>query len=595
MQSNLNYGVIGNSTTAALISDKGSIEWLCFPYFDSPSVFASLLDKQKGGYFGFEVSEEYKITQSYVPHTNILSTEYNTGKDAFAVVDFMPCYHIDNEDGVYRPAEIYRYIRWIKGRPHFKVIYRPAPDYARGRVIVNQTPMFVESYSSSTDKYRQYLYSSLPLLEVMAGKTFTLEKDEFFLLSSNEKVIAVDIEREKLEYCRTLVYWLNWTNRTKKYRLYNDVIERSMLALKLMTFHNGAVLAAITTSLPEEAGGVRNWDYRFCWLRDASMSIETLFKTGHANAARKFMRFIQNCFVSEHNNFQIMYGIHGERKLTEVVLEHLFGYQNSRPVRIGNDAYHQRQNDSFGYLMDLIYQYYKLMAGPLNEIEDMWEMVRSIMLTVMEDWHKPDRGIWEIRGEEKHFVSSKVMCWVAMDRGEKIASLLGKYEYAQKWKDEAERIKEDVWRNGWKEEIQSFSQAYDNLDLDSSLLLMEAYGFLQADDIRYHKTVKAVQKELLHNGLMYRYNTHDDFGYPSSAFTICTFWLIRALFVIGEKDEARALFDEVLKCTNHVGLLSEDIHFETKELLGNFPQAYSHLAIINTAILFSEERKQLFF
>lgn len=595
MHHNLNYGVIGNCTTAALVSEKGYIEWLCFPYFDSPSVFAALLDEEKGGCFGFEVSGRCEITQSYVPHTNILSTEYHTDRGSFAVVDFMPCYHLNAGGDSYRPAEIYRYIRWIKGRPEFRVVYRPAPDYARGRVILNCTPLFVESYSVSSDKYRQYLYSSLPLDDVLAGRTFTLEKDEFFLLSGNEKVIPVDIEREKLEYCRTLVYWLNWTNQTRKYLLYNDVIERSMLALKLMTFTNGAVLAALTTSLPEEAGGVRNWDYRFCWLRDASMSIETLFRTGHADAARKFMRFIQNCFVSDHNNFQIMYGIHGERKLTEVILDHLSGYRDSRPVRIGNDAYHQRQNDSFGYLMDLICQYYRLMPGSLSEIEEMWEMVRTIMLTVTDDWHKPDRGIWEIRGEEKHFVSSKVMCWVAMDRGGKIAELLGKYDYAKRWKEEAEAIRNDVLLHGWKEEIQSFSQAYDNLDLDSSLLLMEVYGFIQADDIRYHKTVRAIRRELLHNGLMYRYNTHDDFGYPSSAFTICTFWMIRALYVIGEKDEARTLFDDVLKYTNHVGLLSEDINFETGELLGNFPQAYSHLAIVNTAILFSQERNQLSF
>lgn len=292
---------------------------------------------------------------------------------------------------------------------------------------------------------------------------------------------------------------------------------------------------------------------------------------------------------------EIKYGIRGERKLTEVILDHLSGYKNSKPVRIGNDAYHQRQNDSFGYLMDLIYQYYRLMPGTLDEIEDMWEMVKSIMMTVVEDWRKPDKGIWEIRGEGQHFVSSKVMCWVALDRGARIARILNKYENSRRWEEEADAIKADVMRNGWKEEIQSFSQAYGNLDLDSSLLLMEPYGFIDADDIRYHKTVKAVKKSLLHKGLMYRYNTHDDFGCPSSAFTICTFWLIRALYVIGEKNEARCLFDEILQYSNHLGLFSEDIDFETKEQLGNFPQAYSHLALVNTAVLFAEEDKRLIF
>lgn len=589
---NLNYGVIGNCCTAALVSEKGSIDWLCFPHFDSPSIFAALLDREKGGCFGFEVSEKYHTQQTYVPHTNILSTTFVSDGDEFVVMDFMPCYGLYETKEYYRPAEVYRYIRLVKGRPRFKVVYHPAPDYARGTAFCNVTSQYIETYSSSNNKDRQYLYSSLPLQAILDGTEFTLEKDEFFLLSYNEKVIPVDIEREKLEYCRTLVYWLNWTDRTKKFTLYNDIIERSLLTLKMMSFYNGAVMAAITTSLPEAVGEVRNWDYRFCWLRDASMSIETLFKIGHADAARSFMKFIQSTFTSGHT-YQIMYGIRGERKLTEVILEHLAGYKNSQPVRIGNDAYHQRQNDSFGYLMDLIYQYYQLMPGTLDEIEDMWEMVKSIMVTVTDDWRKPDKGIWEIRGEGQHFVSSKVMCWVALDRGARIAALLNKYDYNHRWEEEAAKIKEDVMLHGWKEEIQSFSQAYGNLDLDSSLLLMEPYGFIGADDIRYHKTVKAVRKALLHKGLMYRYNTHDDFGHPSSAFTICTFWLIRALFVIGEKDEARSLFDEILQYSNHLGLFSEDIDFETKEQLGNFPQAYSHLALVNTAVLFSEEDKKL--
>lgn len=263
---NLNYGVIGNCRTAALISEKGNIEWLCFPDFDSPSIFAALLDRDKGGCFGFEVSNEYHISQSYVPHTNILSTHFSSDEGEFVVLDFMPCYR-SYEKEHYLPAEIYRYIRWIKGTPRFKVNYNPAPDYARGKVIHNITDEYIETYCSSENKDRQYLYSSLSLQDIKQKKEITLQRDEFFLLSYNEKVIPIDIEREKLEHCRTLVYWLNWTNRTKKYSLYNDVIERSLLVLKLMSYYNGAVLAALTTSLPETVGDVRNWDYRFCWLR----------------------------------------------------------------------------------------------------------------------------------------------------------------------------------------------------------------------------------------------------------------------------------------------------------------------------------------
>lgn len=599
MKNNLNYGVIGNCRTAALISERGSIEWLCFPDFDSPSVFAALLDRTKGGSFGFDVPDGYAVRQSYVPHTNILSTRFASDEGEFEVLDYMPCYRSFEKEH-YLPAELYRYIHFVKGRPRFRIRYDPAPNYAQGEVRIRRTAGFIESYSSADNKDRQYLYSSIPLQAVAGREEIRLEKDEFLLLSYNEKVIPIDIEREKIEYCRTLVYWLNWTNRTnrtnrtRQYTCYNEVVERSMLVLKLLSYYNGAMLAALTTSLPETVGGVRNWDYRFCWLRDASMSIETMFRVGHTGAARRFMKFIQSSFMSRHD-YQIMYGIRGERKLTEVILEHLDGYKGSKPVRIGNDAYHQKQNDSFGYLMDLVWQYYRLMPGTLDEIEDMWEMVKSILATVAEEWRNPDKGIWEIRGEEQHFVSSKVMCWVALDRGARIAAKLGKEEFAARWREEAEAIRRDVMEHGWKSEIQSFSQAYGNLALDSSLLLMEPYGFIAANDPHYRKTVEAVRKALFRKGLMYRYNSEDDFGVPSSAFTMCTFWLIRALFVTGQHNEAKTLFSQVLRYGNHLGLFSEHLDFDTKEQLGNFPQAYSHLAIVNTALLFAEEQERLDF
>jgi len=593
MKNNLNYGVIGNCRTAALISERGSIEWLCFPDFDSPSVFAALLDRTKGGSFGFDVPDGYAVRQSYVPHTNILSTRFASDEGEFEVLDYMPCYRSFEKEH-YLPAELYRYIRFVKGRPRFRIRYDPAPNYAQGEVRIRRTAGFIESYSSADNKDRQYLYSSIPLQAVAGREEIRLEKDEFLLLSYNEKVIPIDIEREKIEYCRTLVYWLNWINRTRQYTCYNEVVERSMLVLKLLSYYNGAMLAALTTSLPETVGGVRNWDYRFCWLRDASMSIETMFRVGHTGAARRFMKFIQSSFMSRHD-YQIMYGIRGERKLTEVTLDHLDGYKGSKPVRIGNDAYHQKQNDSFGYLMDLVWQYYRLMPGTLDEIEDMWEMVKSILATVAEEWRNPDKGIWEIRGEEQHFVSSKVMCWVALDRGARIAAKLGKEEFAARWREEAEAIRRDVMEHGWKSEIQSFSQAYGNLALDSSLLLMEPYGFIAANDPHYRKTVEAVRKALFRKGLMYRYNSEDDFGVPSSAFTMCTFWLIRALFVTGQRNEAKTLFSQVLRYGNHLGLFSEHLDFDTKEQLGNFPQAYSHLAIVNTALLFAEEQERLDF
>jgi GH15 family glucan-1,4-alpha-glucosidase len=375
------------------------------------------------------------------------------------------------------------------------------------------------------------------------------------------------------------------------YSKYTEEIIRSLLVLKIMSYQrSGAVLAALTTSIPEAIGEVRNWDYRFCWLRDASMSIATLLKLGHFNAARSFVGYIKRIIQSKSDSFQIMYGIRGEQNLQETDLPHLSGYENSRPVRIGNAAFNQSQNDVFGYLMNVIYQYFKFFPGSLDEIEEMWEIVRNISRTVTMRWRNPDRGIWEIRNGDKHFVSSKVMSWVALDRATKIAALLNKKYYQETWRRTADDIRADVYAHGWKEEIQSFTQAYSNDDMDASLLLMAEYGFIAPTDPKFRSTVLAIKKALYHNGLMYRYINHDDFGQPSSSFTICTFGLIQALYRIGLKEEAEEIFLKLMSYSNHLGLFSEDIDFNTKRLLGNFPQAYSHLALINTASLFSEEK-----
>lgn len=588
---NLDYGAIGNCRSAALVSAKGSIDWLCFPDFDSPSVFAKILDKEKGGSLSFEVEAGCKISQQYKAHTNILSTLFETEEWAFEVVDFMPRYKIEDFNDHFLPPELYRLLRVKRGVPQLKVCYDPKLNYASLDVVHNDGPKYIKSVAINDERETIYLYSDLDYTSILQKKSITLTNDSFLLVSYNQKLIPVDIKRVVLEYQRTRVYWLNWTNRSRKFNQYNDSIERSMLVLKLMSYQRtGAVLAALTTSIPETIGEVRNWDYRFCWMRDASMSIKTLLSLGHRGAAKRFMDYIHSILKSKGDRFQIMYGIRGERELIEFQLDYLSGFQNSRPVRIGNAAYSQKQSDSVGYLMDVIYQYYLYFPGTLDEIEDMWEVVKNIVKTVYEDWKLPDNGIWEIRGMSSHFVLSKVMCWVALDRAVRIAELLNETGYAEKWRKEADRIRIDVHQKGWKESIQSFSQTYENEDLDASLLLMEGYGFIEASDERYIKTVEAIQKDLRRNGLLYRYINHDDFGLPSSAFTICTFWMIRALFVTGKTREARALFDTMLSYANHVGLFSEDLDFETKAQLGNFPQAYSHLALIETAQLFSEEK-----
>lgn len=592
---NLDYGVVGNCKTAALISKEGSIDWLCFPVFDSPSVFSKLLDKDKGGSFSFIVSDSYRITQNYFKETNILCTRFASDEGVFEVLDFMPRYKTRGDE-YYIPSEIYRYIRLIDGKPRFRINYTPVMNYARDSVIHKKFAYFIRTFSLVDGNDNIYLYSSIDFDTILNQEEIILEQDQYMLLSYSQKLANIDINRVYLEYQRTKIYWLNWNNRSRKFIEYNDYICRSLLALKLMCYESsGAIMAALTTSIPETIGEVRNWDYRFCWIRDASMSIETLIELGHHSTAKRFMSFVKDILKSKSDSLQIMYGIDGSRTLKEEILPHLAGYENSQPVRIGNAAYFQKQNDTFGYLMDVIHSYYFRFPGTLGELEEMWEVVKSIIRTVYIVWRNPDQSIWEFRNIEKNFVFSKVMCWVALDRAIEIAKLLNQTDYVSAWQKEAMAIKEDVMQNGWNDQIQSFTQAYDNTHMDSSLLLMEQYGFIDANDDRYIKTVKRIKEELYHNGLMYRYKVDDDFGLPSSAFTICTFWLTRALFMIGEKGEARKIFDQLLEYSNHLGLFSEDLDFETKRMLGNFPQAYSHLALIDTALLFSEERKYINF
>ncbi|MCD7973129.1 MAG: glycoside hydrolase family 15 protein [Candidatus Azobacteroides sp.] len=586
---NLNYGVIGNCKTAALISQQGSIDWLCFPDFDSPSVFSKLLDEKKGGSLAFKVKEEYKITQQYLRGTTILLTRFTAEEGGFEVLDFMPRYRtLDNN--YFIPPEIYRYIRPLYGKPSFSIIYDPVMNYARETVTHQKYSNFIKTSSVDNPQENMYLYSSIDQEALLNTQEIQLEKEEYLLLSYFQKLVNINIERVHLEYQRTKVYWLNWNSRSRKFDRYNDVISRSLLTLKLMSFQEtGAVIAALTTSLPETIGEVRNWDYRFCWIRDASMSIDTLLKMGHQSAAGSYMNFIKSIIRNKTDTFQIMYGIDGSRILKEEILPHLAGYENSKPVRIGNAAYNQKQNDALGYLMDVFYNYYIHFPGTLDEIEETWEIVKTIAQTISREWRNTDQSIWEFRNRDNHFVFSKVMCWVALDRASKIAVYLNLPDYEENWKKEAEVIRQDILQHGWNEEIQSFTQVYGGTDVDSSLLLMEQYGFIEPEDEKFIRTVKRIKEELFFKGLMYRYKTGDDFGQPSSAFTICTFWLVRALFVTGEKEEAFTIFNNLLSYSNHVGLFSEDLNFETKRLLGNFPQAYSHLALINTALLFTGE------
>ena len=404
------------------------------------------------------------------------------------------------------------------------------------------------------------------------------------MISYNQKLLNQDIDSINLEMQRTKVYWLDWVNRTIRFKRYREVIIRSALTLKLLSFQNsGAILAAVTTSLPETVGENRNWDYRFCWIRDASMTISVLTKIAHYNVAERFLRFIIDVIPYKDEKIQIMYGIRGEKKLTEKELPWLRGYEGTKPVRIGNDAYRQKQHDIYGVLLDVIYKAFNLFSNDVTGGEDLWTVARTLVRSVERNWRKPDRGIWEFRSQNRHFVFSKVLSWVAMDRGVKLAKMLGQQNYVETWSKTRDIIEREIYRKGWNEKMGAFTQCYNNNDMDAANLLMANYGFIDPKDPKFVSTVERTQEELSRNGLMYRYKNKDDFGLPSSAFTVCSFWLVKALYQTGKQKEAVELFEDLLGLGNHLGLFSEDMDFESKRLLGNFPQGYSHLSLIDAA------------
>ncbi|WP_054559108.1 glycoside hydrolase family 15 protein [Croceitalea dokdonensis] len=589
---NLDYGIIGNCNSAALISKMGSIDWCCLPEFDSASVFAKLLDNKIGGSFGFDVDEEYTISQVYEKDTCILITSFKKEDASFEVHDFMPRYFLGEQEHC-SPPEIVRYIKHIAGKPRFKIIYDPKLEYARGETKTYVKKDFLASLTKQEKFDTVFLYTSFDKDKVVNGKEITMMEDGFFLLGYNEKVLLPTVKKAYVELERTKAYWLNWSQRTATYQKFNTEIKRSALTLKLLSFDkSGAVLAAATTSIPEVIGEERNWDYRYCWIRDASMMIKVISALGHKGMVRRYLDFIISLMPDKDEKLQIMYGIHQEKKLTEKTLDHFEGYKGSRPVRVGNAAYEQVQHDIYGILMDVIHKLMTQFSIGLKDGENLWGITKGIVWIVEQHWKEPDKGIWEFRSEKKHFTFSKILCWTAVDRALKVARLLNKTHKMEKWRPLEAAIRQDIMENGWNENKQAYTQSYGSEYMDASILLMESYGFIPADDPKYISTVHAVEKDLCRDGLLYRYTNSDDFGKPSSSFTICTFWFINSLFKIGEKEKALGHFERLLKHGNHLGLFSEDIDFKTKRLLGNFPQGYSHLALIECAVNFSEQTKE---
>lgn len=584
----MNYGVIGNGRSAALVHETGSIDWCCLPTFDSSSVFGAILDQDRGGTFGISIKDQVRHQQEYVPRTNILSTKLFGPTGEVEILDFMPRFK-SAEHEYHCPPDVIRYIRPIKGRPQIHVDYRPALNYAEFPSISENQREYIKTTTSSGPYESVYLYSNLDLDSILKGTAIELDQEGFLWLSYNEKLRAPDIRRVELEFERTKVYWLAWVAESRSFPEYSEAIERSSLVLKLLAYQKtGAVLAAVTTSLPEEIGGQRNWDYRYCWLRDASMIVRVFTEIGHYRVGRRFQQFILDAIPYKREKIQLMYGIDGQRELPERTLPWLSGFEGSSPVRVGNAAYTQTQNDIFGLVMETLYQRFTAFPNEREYHESLWTVIRALVRHIERHWDEPDAGIWEFRGHRKHFTFSKLLCWVGVDRAIQIAKMFGRDRYVASWSPLRDRIRRDILTRGWNEKLQSFTQSYGDAHLDAANLLVEQYGLVDAQDPRYVNTVNLTYERLCKDGIMFRYRNDDDFGTPSSAFTVCTFWMIRALHRIGRTERAREMFETMLGSSNHLGLFSEDMEISTKRLLGNFPQGYSHLALIDAAITLTD-------
>ena len=608
MNSDYLHGVIGNGRSAALIEPDGTIAFACLPDFDSGTVFAKLLDEDRGGCFGIQMAGGRAVGQSYERHTTVLVTTFDGPSGSFRVIDFMPRYTWDGRSSAERdaPPDIVRVVEPLRGVPEIRVRYDPRLEYGRfptshdieGARIKSTTrgeiqPDGDRSRRSSDGRkiYESlYLYTDLDPAAVLAGSAIALDRPRYFIVSYHDKVQEPSADRVSLALHRTRAYWLLWAARTTLPSRYAEEVARSALTLRMLQFGpTGALVAAVTTSLPETIGETRNWDYRFCWIRDASMTVSVLSRLGHPFMAKRLIDWVQSTVPTKDDELQIMYGLRGERDLHEETLDHLAGYQGSRPVRIGNGAHKQRQHDVFGVMLDVVHQDMMLRERTPEALDRLWTRVRAEVRTVIETWRLPDRGIWEIRGEPRHFVFSKVLSWVAIDRAVKIARRLGKESWAATHDAVANEMHADICGNGWSDRAGAFTQSYGVDDLDASNLLFADYGFLAPTDPRFVSTVERTEQELGRDGLLYRYKNHDDFGLPGSAFTACSFWLVKALALIGRRQRARELFEELLASANPHGLFGEDLDFATRRQLGNFPQAYSHLALIDCALELDRE------
>lgn len=588
------YGFIGNMLSCALVAMDGSIDWYCVPRFDSEACFAALLGTRENGRWLLGPSSPVrKTTRRYRPGTPILETTFETDDGVVTLIDFMPL--AEDEEHV----DLIRIVRGESGRVQMNLELALRFDYGRTTPWVRKTDYGILAVAGQ-NAVELRTPVALHGENMHTAASFTVgEGAEIPFALTWHPSYRPPIERwqpmERL--AETEKWWQGWTRNCAIPKgapaHWGEAIIRSMITLKALSYKpSGAILAAGTTSLPEQIGGERNWDYRYCWIRDATLVLQALLTSGYVDEAASWREWLLRASAGHPSQLQIMYGIGGERWLPELTLDWLSGYEGSLPVRIGNAAHQQLQIDVYGEFMDALHLGKRSMLGPSHE---SWQFQIALLADLAGKWREPDEGIWEVRGGRRHFTHSKLMAWVAFDRGIRAIEDFGLQGPVEKWRVLRDEIRADILANGWSSERGSFIQFYGSKNLDASLLLLPLVGFLPPDDARVIATVEAIQEELVEGGLVLRYRpeeTPDGLSGDEGTFLVCSFWLVDALCMIGRVDEAEALFERLLSLRNDLGLLAEQYDPSEGRQLGNFPQAFSHVGLVNSANNLARARAQ---
>jgi GH15 family glucan-1,4-alpha-glucosidase len=575
----LDHGAIGNGRAIALVAPDSAIEWLCLPRFDSPSLFAALLDPERGGTFRF-IARDRAVSGSarYMTNTNVLRTEFVDGDARWEVIDFLP--RIGRGTGRYDcPLELCRIVRPLAGTPRLRVDFQPRPDYANasGRLLVTQYGVDVLDAAAPI-----HLFANVPGDFIAQRTEFSVREPLYFMLVYGDRAPPTPADMEHL-LAETVLGWRLWAQSCALPSFAPEHVLRSALCLKLHAYvDTGAIIAATTTSIPEALGTERTWDYRYCWLRDAAFTVEALRRLSQLREGEDFLRFLRD--AAESGPLQPLYGIAGERHLPETTLDHLRGFCGTGPVRVGNAAAEQVQNDVYG---ELILCLETVLFDPRIFIErpaEYFPLVRRLVETAIESAPKPDTSIWEFRTIPRLYTFSRAMCWAAIDRGATIAAAIGERVLADKWTAIAAGERDIILSRGYSQSVGRFAQWLDGEHGDASNLLLPSIGLVDARDPRFLATLDSYAEHMTRGGLMLRYTNRDDFGLATSAFTICSFWWAEALALAGRLAEATEVFHRIVAHANPLGLFSEDIDPQTGQLLGNFPQAYTHVGLIHAAM-----------